>query len=116
VFSLTVIKPNSVKATVLQLFVRAFIGKFIIGFIIPAYVLVLVMYGIVNVFWLIGLAGLILFQLILFCVTQNHTFIHDVLSFTVVADKQTQMIFESEQALIEYKQEAHKKQVSKETY
>lgn len=116
IFSLVVIKNNSVKASTLQLFVRAFFGKFIIVFIVPAYIITLVMNGVLGWVWLLFLGALTLLQLILLVVTQNHTFIHDVFAYTVIADKQTQMIFESEEALLEYKKEKHKNEVSRKTY
>ena len=74
------------------------------------------MFGVVGIIGLIVICLLIVFQLIMYFANKNRTFIHDVISFTVVCDKETQMIFESDEAMIKYKEEHHKANVANISY
>ena len=113
VFSLCVVKNNSVRMTNVQLFVRTIFGKFIIELLIPAYVIVALVFGQLGRIWLFFLIALAILQLILLIATKHHTVIHDAISFSVVCDKQTQKIFASEQELIKYKEKVHSEEVAK---
>lgn len=116
IFAICLVNSNSVKITNVQLFVRALIGKFVVELMIPIYLIVMIFYGIIGSFGIIILCGILLLQIILLIFSQNKTLIHDVFAFTVVADKQTQMIFNSEGELIKYKEMMHKKSVATKTY
>jgi hypothetical protein len=60
---------------------------------------------------------LIIAQLLLLIISKKNLLIHDVMSFTVVVDKQSQMIFKSEEELIKYKKDvAEKNAKSKKTF
>ena len=48
--------------------------------------------------------------------TKTNSCIHDVLSYSVVVDMASQMIFESEAALTEYKNRVHREMVDKADY
>ena len=54
--------------------------------------------------------GLTLIQAILFFGSRNHTPIHDKLAQTVAVDMASQRIFESPEALLEYKKRLHAEQ------
>lgn len=116
VFSLIVIKNNSVKISNLQLFVRTIFGKFIIELIVPIYFIVMTMYGIVGYIGPIVVLALLLLQIALVIFTKFSTPIHDILAFTCVADKQSQMIFESEEELAHYKGKLHAESVAASKY
>ena len=116
VFSLIVIKNNSVKISNLQLFVRTIFGKFIIELIVPIYFIVMTMYGIVGYIGPIVVLALLLLQIALVIFTKFSTPIHDILAFTCVADKQSQMIFESEEDLAHYKGKLHAESVAASKY
>lgn len=116
IFAICVINNNSVKVNNVQLFVRAFIGKFVVELMIPIYLIIMSMYGIIGIIGVIVLCGLLLLQIILMISSKNKTLIHDIFAFTVVADKQSQMIFESESELIKYKEKIHKESISTKTY
>ncbi len=116
VFSLVVVRNNSVRVSNIQLFVRAVFGIFIVELMIPIYLLVMAMYGIIGIAGPIVIVGIWLLQLILLFATKNHTPIHDVLAYTVVADKSSQLIFESDDALLKYKEKVHLESVSAKKY
>lgn len=70
----------------------------------------------------IGLMGTIiiglifLLQLILFLVTKKHSLVHDLLSDTVVVDFASQMIYDSEEDLIEAKKRVAAEKANKLSY
>lgn len=107
VFSLGVVKTNSVRITHLQLFVRTLLGKFAIEIMIPVIMCILLIAGQANVFHVILLVGIVIFQAMVTMMTKYHQAIHDILSYTVVVDLQTQMIFDNEDELLEYKKQNH---------
>ena len=113
IFSIIVVKSNSVKISNVQLFVRTIFGKFLIELMIPIYIIVAMFFGTAGRFWAFFLIGLALIQIILLAVTKNHTVIHDAISLCVVCDKQTQKVFASEDELIKYKEKVHSEEVAK---
>lgn len=107
VFALGVVKNNAVRITHLQLFIRSFLGKFAIEIMIPVIMIIMLIAGQGNVFNVILLVGIVILQGILCIMTKYHQAIHDVLAYTVVVDLQTQMIFDNEDELLEYKKQNH---------
>ena len=68
---------------------------------------------------IVGTAVLLLIlvlQCILFFATANKTVIHDIMAGTVAVDYASQMIFDSAEALLEYKKRIHAEQSARETY
>ena len=116
VFSLIVIKNNSVRVTNFQMFVRTIFGKFIIELIVPIYFIIMTMYGIVGYIGPIIVIALLILQVVLLIFTKYGTPIHDILAFTCVADKESQMIFENEDELAHYKGKLHAESVAKDKY
>lgn len=116
VFNLCLVKNNGVKINTMMLFVRSFLGKFTIETMIPAYIVILVVFGNAGAIGSIVLILILLIQIVLVFKTENKCLIHDLMAGTVVVDKSSQMIFESEEALIEFKQEFYKKEAESKKY
>ena len=116
-FGLVVIKPNGVRATNVQLLTRALLGKYTIEIMIPVLSIVTFVLGFAGKFGLIWFTLgclIILLNILLVIFTRNHTMVHDSFSYTVVCSKDTQMIFDSEEALLKYKEEKHLNEVNNE--
>lgn len=116
-FGLGVIRTNSVRAKSSVLFVRMLLGKFTIETMVPVYIIIMIFFGVLNV--VIGtfvIIGLIILQIVVLCATKTNSAIHDLISDTVVVDMSTQMVFETEQDMIEYKKKIHAEEVSKAKY
>ena len=111
VFAIGVVKTNGVKISHLQLFVRSILGKYAIELMVPIFLVILIIAGKGSIIIVILLFGLLIFQLILFVFNKYHQPIHDILAYTVVVDMQTQMIFDSEEQLLEYKKNNHLEEV-----
>ncbi|MCQ2771190.1 MAG: RDD family protein [Clostridia bacterium] len=116
VFSIVVLKSNSVKMSNVQFFVRTYLGKFALETMIPVNIVTMLLLGIDMSGGAIVVIILSIVQVIMVLATKNRTAFHDMLSFTVVCDSSSQMIFESEEELIKYKEKIHAEAAAKAPY
>ena len=103
VFGICLVRSDCVKITNLSLFVRTFLGKYIIETMIPIVLVFLLFFGGMGILAVVLFAVLEIVNVILFFVLKNRTPIHDLVAGTVAADMKLQMIFESEEELAEKK-------------
>ena len=115
-FAIGVIRTNGVKASPFVLFVRMLFGKFTIETVLPLFLLIMMFFGIVGIVGPIVILGLLVLEIIAICATRTKSAVHDLISDTCVVDMNTQMVFESEQALIEYKKKIHEENVANSPY
>jgi uncharacterized RDD family membrane protein YckC len=116
-FGICLMMDNGVKVKTLPLFVRTVLGKFTIETMIIVYAAVLLYFGQLNIFVLLLVFAVLLINLVLIIVNPKNLLIHDAMSYTVVVDKASQMMFNSEEELIKYKQDlAEKNAKSKKTF
>ncbi len=115
-FSIGVIRTNTVKASPMVLFVRMLFGKYTIETVLPLFVIIMMFFGIMGIVGPIVILGLVLLEIIALLATRTRSALHDLLSDTCVVDLSTQMVFESEQALIAYKKKIHEEQVANSPY
>jgi len=113
IFGIGVMRIDSVKISPLLLFARSILGKCTVETMVPSLLLVMLIFnlmGAIAVFVIIGLAVL---QIVLVAATKGRTPIHDVLAQTVTVDFASQRIFDSPEALLEYKKKIHAEAVEK---
>ena len=103
-FSICLMMDNGVKVRTLPLLVRALLGKFTIETMILCYFIVMAFFGNIYLLYLLIVIAIILVNLVLLIVNRKKTLIHDLISYTVVVDKESQLIFETEEELIKYKE------------
>ena len=116
-FGICLMMDNGVKIKTLPLFVRTLLGKFTIETMIPVYFIVLLYFGHINLLHIVILGALVIAEILLIIIHRKNPLLHDLMSYTVVVDKESQMIFDTEEDLIKYKQEMAKKNaVSKKTF
>lgn len=101
-FGLGVVRPDSLRITALQMFVRTLLGKYTVETMIPVYIALTLIWGTLNMTGLIICCALLLGQVICICVTRNRCAIHDQMAGTVVVDLASQKVFQSSQELIDY--------------
>lgn len=116
IFGLGVMRTNSVKVSPLVLCVRMLLGKCTIETIVPMFIILMMFFGIIGIMGPIVLLAILILQIVMICVTHTNSTIHDLISDTVVVDLTSQMIFESEQAMIDYKKKLHEEAVSRSPY
>lgn len=116
VFALGVMRSHHVKLKTTELFIRSILGKCTMEAMFPIFLVIMISLGALGFVGIIVLGLFLILQLCLIIFTRNNCLIHDVLSDTVVVDMSSQMIFESDEALLEYQKEIHLQNVSKSPY
>lgn len=116
IFGIAVMRIDGVKISPLLLMVRTLLGKYTIETMVPVLIIIGLMFG------LVGFAGPVVILLILitnvamFIATKTRSPIHDMLANTVTVDLASQMIFDTPEALLEYKQKIHEEEANKAQY
>lgn len=116
VFSLGVMRSHHVKISTFQLFVRSILGKCTIETMVPIYIFIMILFGILGIVGTGILFLLLILQICLMIFTKNNCVIHDILSDTVVVDMTSQMIFETDEELLEYQKKIHQENVNSSSY
>ncbi len=116
IFGVAVMRTNSVKITPPVLFIRTILGKYTIETMVPVFLLFMILFGVLGFVGVLVIFAIILLNVILVFATRTSSAIHDLLSDTVTVDMASQRIFDSYDAMIEYKKKLHAEAVSKEDY
>ena len=116
IFGIGVMREDGIKVTAPLLFIRTILGKFTIETMVPVLIIIMLFFGTIGITGLLTLGLILLLQIILMIATRTNSTIHDVLAKTVVVDLSSQMIFDSEEALVEYKKKVHAEQAARQTY
>lgn len=116
IFSLGLMRADGVRVSATALFIRTFLGKYAIGTMVPVFILLMLYFGSIGLAGTIVLLGLAVLQLTLLLATYYHTPVHDLLAGTVEIDLPSQMIFESREALIAYKEKVHAEKAAAQPY
>lgn len=116
IFSLGLMRPDGVRISATGLFIRTFLGKYAIETMVPVFILLMLYFGSVGLWGTVALLVMAVLQLALLPATYHHTPIHDLLAGTVAIDLPSQMIFESREAMIAYKEKAHAEKVASQPY
>ena len=88
----------------------------IIETMIPILLLFLIFFGGLGFVGLAVLAALLVLQVGLVAGTRNNSAIHDLLAQTVVVDMASQMIFDSEQELLAYREQMQAERAARDPY
>lgn len=115
-FGICLVKNNCVRINNIMLFVRAVLGKFTIETMIPLYIIILIIFGGAGITGTFVLLLILVIQLVLIIATKNNSLIHDLMAGTVVVDKTSQMMFDSEEELLKFKQDFYKEEAKNQTY
>ena len=118
VFGIGVMRVDGVRVTGLMMFVRSILGKYTIETMVPLIMLIWIMVPIFNagVFSVLVLALVVIGNLVMMVITDTNSGIHDLFAHTVTVDMSSQMIFDSPEALLEYKQKIHAEAVERAEY
>lgn len=116
IFGVAVIKTNGVKVTPFQLFVRSILAKYTLETMIPAVLVFMIMYNMIGIVGTAVILGLVISEVIIYFKSGNNSLIHDIMAVTVCVDKESQMIFDTEEDLIAYKEKKAAEGVGKGLY
>ena len=108
IFGIAVMRTNGVKITPVQLFVRSIFGKYTFEIMLPVFSMLLIFFTNLDLFALGMIILIIVAQIAsLIATSKTRSALHDLLSDTVTVDLASQLIFDSEEELIKYKEEQH---------
>jgi uncharacterized RDD family membrane protein YckC len=113
VFGIGVMREDGVKISPVQLFARTVLGKFTIETMVPVFILIMLYFDLMGIVGIAVLLGIAILQLVLLIVNKTRTPIHDLIAHTVTVDLQSQMIFDTPEELLEYKQARHAEMVER---
>ena len=116
IFGICLMRDDGVKISPVMLFVRAILGKFTIETMVPVFLVMLILVGGAGFIGLLAILAIFIFNAALIIKTRTNSAIHDMLAYTVVVDKESQLIFESKEAMIEYKNRIHAEESDKKLY
>lgn len=106
-FGIAVMREDGVRVSAVQMFARSILGKCTIETLVPVFIIVMIFFELMGSVGVIVLLGIFVLQLVLLIVNKTRTPIHDLLAHTVTVDLRSQMIFDSPEELLKYKQESH---------
>ena len=116
IFGVGVMRVDGVKITPIQLFLRSILGKATLETLVPIYMVLMLVFqvGLSGIICLAILAALSLSEIVLLfaTITKARTPIHDIMSGTVTVDFASQLIFDSPEELLAYKQNLHTEMVN----
>lgn len=116
VFGLAVMQNDGVRLRAVGLFIRTVLGKYAVETMIPVIILMMVFWGTIGVMGPIVLFAILAVEAAVMVGTKTNAMIHDLLAATVVVDYASQMIFDSREDLIRYKEKIHAEMAAKQEY
>lgn len=111
IFGIAVMRVDGVRLSLFQLLVRTVLGKYTVETMLPIFLLLLLVFNLMPLVSVVGIAMILVIQFVLLISTSLRTPIHDMIAGTVTVDLASQMIFDSAEELLEYKKRLHAEQV-----
>ncbi len=116
VFGVAVMRRDGIRVNGVLMFARTVLGKFTVGTMIPILLVIMMYFGMIG-FEGIVIVGVILFiQIIMLFATKDRTMLHDKLAQTVTVDMASQMIFDTTDELVAYKNKLQAENADKSAY
>jgi uncharacterized RDD family membrane protein YckC len=116
IFGVGVMRLDGVKVSAPILFIRTILGKYTIEVMVPVMILIGIRFGMFGILGLIIACLVVLTTLLMVIITKTNSPIHDMLASTVTVDMATQLIFDTPEAALEYKQRIHAEMAEKAEY
>ncbi len=116
VFGVAVMREDGVRLSSVSLFIRTVLGKYTVETMIPVMVLILFFFGTMNIFCILVIGVLLIVELAMFIIDPAHSLIHDKMAKTVCVDLASQIIYESEEEMLEHKKRVQAEKAAKAEY
>lgn len=107
IFGIALMHKDHIRVSNIQLFIRAVLGKFTCDVMIPIYIIMMMVFGLIGISGPIILLILLVVQFICMAKTRTNSLLHDVMSNVVAVDMASQKIFDTREDLIEYTKKIH---------
>ncbi len=116
IFGIAVMRRDGVRVNGVLMFARTVLGKFTVGTMIPVLLAIMMYFGVMGFEGLIIIVGIIFIQIFMLAITKERAFMHDKLAQTVTVDMASQMIFDSAEELVAYKNKLQSEAADKAAY
>ena len=116
VFGIGVMLTEGVRVNGQVMFIRSILGKYTIETMVPLMMLLWIFMGRAGLLSLIIIALIFIGNIAMMLITRTNSAIHDMLANTVTVDMASQLIFDSQEALLEYKKEIHRQAAERAEY
>ena len=116
IFGIGLMRTEGIRINGVSLFIRTVLGKYTIETMVPVLIVLMIFLGSLGLTGTIIVGLILLLQLGLIIFSRNRSLIHDFLATTVAVDIGSQMIFDTKEDLIAYKQKVHAEKVAKQAY
>lgn len=115
-FGIGVMRQDGVKVNGVCMFTRTVLGKYAIETMIPVMMLLMLFMGTIGILgWLI-VGAILIAEVALLAVTKDRCMIHDKLANTVTVDIASQLIFNTPEDLMAYKQKVAAEKAASQPY
>ena len=111
VFGIALMRTDSVRISSVALFARTLLGKCTLETMVPVAIVLMILMGSLGIEGTLILLAFLVLQIGLLIATKTHSCIHDLMAGTVVVELASQMIFDSEEAMLEYRKRLHSERV-----
>lgn len=116
VFGIGVMRQDSVKVNGVCMFIRTVLGKYAVETMIPVMMLLMLFMGTIGILgWLI-VGAILIAEVALLATTKERCMLHDKLANTVTVDIASQMIFNTPEDLMAYKQKVAAEKAASQPY
>lgn len=116
IFGIGVMRTEGIRLDMRAHFIRILLGKYTVETMVPLLMLFLILFGNMALTGIIVIIGIFVLQLYTIVSTKTNSAIHDLFSDTVTVDIQSQMIFETREELVAYKERVAKERADRSPY
>ena len=116
IFGIAVMRKDSIRVNGVLMFARTVLGKFTLETMIPLLLIIMMYFGMIGFEGLVIVIGMIFAQFVMLIITKDRTVLHDKLAQTVTVDMSSQMIFDTTDDLVEYKNKLQAENAEKAAY
>ena len=116
IFGIGVMQQSGVRVNGVCMFIRTVLGKYAIETMIPVMMTLMLFFGAVGEVGLLVLAVIAVAEVALLVTTKERCMIHDKLANTVAIDYASQMIFNTQEDLIAYKEKVAAEKAANQVY
>lgn len=116
IFGVAVMHVNSVRVSHVAMFVRTVLGKYTVETMPFAMLAILLYNGSGPMVFALICTALVIIQLLLIIFTKENALIHDKMAMTVTVDLASQMIFDTEDEMLAFREKVRKEQETREEW
>lgn len=116
IFGLALMRTDGVRISPVALFARTVLGKYTLETMVPVAIAIMILLGSLGIMGTVVILLLLVLQLGVIIYTKTNSCLHDLLAGSVVVELSSQMIFDTEAAMLEYKKKIHEETVRETAY